>query len=165
MLLVYLPQWRRNIQLFQRGKLQVIGRHSAEEVHAMIAPVVECLQPILPPPPPPLLHQQHQCQTPMRVNLRNLVICVQLTTSVKLHRFPHSAGCNGAFYEPELFPALQVNKWLPVHVAVFRSGKRIIFGLLTTSESALTDLLRKLLSFLDSYQLLTGNGEVNNSSD
>ena len=125
MLLVYLPSWRRNIQIFHCGKIQVMGRLSPSDAHSMITSVL-----------PPLLLLLHQSDTnnnnsvmvepmapaAMTVNLRNLVLVVHLTMRVKLNNFPYSAGCDGAFYEPELFPALQITKWLPVHVSVFRSG-------------------------------------------
>ena len=75
---------------------------------------------------------------------------------VKLNKFPFSSGCDGAFYEPELFPALQINKWLPVHVSVFRSGKCVITGL-TDLREQLCPLLIKLLDFLNSYNLFHDN--------
>ena len=71
---------------------------------------------------------------------------------MKLANYPHSAGNNGAFYEPELFPALQINKFLPTHIAVFSSGRCVLTGL-TDLTSALPNLLTNLIAFLSSYHL------------
>ena len=96
------------------------------------------------------------------VNLRNIVLFVHLTMRVKLNNFPYSAGCGSAFYEPELFPALQINKWLPVHVSVFRSGKCVITGL-TDLQHQLKPLLTKLVNFLNAFNLLVSS--TNNDDD
>ena len=145
MLLIFLPQWRRNIQLFPNGTAQVMGHLFPSEARSMLTWLQNHL-------PPQLLKRPRDSRPPI-MRLRNLVIYVQLSMTVKLSRFPHSSGCNDAFYEAELFPALQINKWLPIHVSVFQSGKCIITGL-TDLQRQFCPLLLDLLSFLESYNLL-----------
>ena len=71
-------------------------------------------------------------------------------------RVPHSTGCGDAFYEPELFPALQIHKWLPVHIAVFSTGRCIITGL-TNLTCDLCPIIHNLISFLTFYQLFSNS--------
>ena len=161
MLLVYLPSWRRNIQIFHCGKIQVMGRLSPSDAHSMITSVL----PLLPLPntnPANISVMMEPAMTPaITVNLRNIVVFVHLTMRVKLNNFPYSIGCGGAFYEPELFPALQINKWLPVHVSVFHSGKCVITGL-TDLQHQLNPLLTNLVNFLNAFNLLFSS---NNDDD
>ena len=147
MLLVYLPLYRRNIQLFPSGKIQVLGRVFPSDARSMITCVCTHLRPLLLPQPPP--------PKPMTLTLRNLVIDARLNRRVMISRFPHSAGCRDAFYEPELFPALQINKWLPIHVAVFATGRCVITGLTNPTSTNLSSVLCDLLSFLNSYHLFS----------
>lgn len=143
MLLVYLPLWRRNIQVFAKGKIQVMGRVSPSDALSMIISLCLFLN-LLPPPPH---HRQ------LILILRNLVISAQLNNRIHLARFPHSAGSRDAFYEPELFPALQINKWTPLHIAVFASGHCVIAGLTTFNCAYLCSVLTNLVTFLSSYNL------------
>lgn len=55
-------------------------------------------------------------------------------------------------YEPELFPAALISRWLPVHVAVFHNGKVIITGL--KSEKHANDILDSLIQFVHTQKLV-----------
>ena len=55
-------------------------------------------------------------------------------------------------YEPELFPAMLINRWLPVHVAVFHTGKVIITGL--KSETDVCPMIDKVSDYLHTQNLV-----------
>ena len=83
-----------------------------------------------------------------------MVMCVQLASRVKLTNFQSSfANSDRAFYEAELFPALQIEAWRPIHVSVFSTGKCIITGV-NDLDWQLPRLLINLLLFLQRHHLL-----------
>jgi len=52
---------------------------------------------------------------------------VQMLKGIPLHRLTWSNS--QIMYEAELFPAALIQKWKPVHIAVFHNGKVIFTGL------------------------------------
>lgn len=56
-------------------------------------------------------------------------------------------------YEPELFPALLIDYFKPVHATVFRNGKLIITGLKLEEEIPI--FVNKLLHFFHKYEIKT----------
>ena len=153
MLLIYLPLFRRNIQIFPNGKIQVLGRLFPSVVRSMINFVRIRLHQLLLLPPPQGRHLSQLTMT-----LTNLVISIQFNKCVQISQFPHSAGCCDAFYEPELFPALQINKWLPIHIAVFASGRCVITGLTGLHlNNHLCAVINNLIEFLTAYRLFLTN--------
>ena len=78
----------------------------------------------------------------------NLVISSHLSERISL---PQSSN-HELSYEPELFPAMLISRWLPVHVAVFHSGKVIITGL--KSESQVSPILDDIVQYLRTQKLV-----------
>ena len=52
-------------------------------------------------------------------------------------------------YEPELFPALLIAKWAPVHVTLFPNGKGMITGIKRKEEAQ--QVLQELCAHLTSH--------------
>ena len=78
----------------------------------------------------------------------NLVISSHLNEHISLAtRSNHELS-----YEPELFPAMLISRWLPVHVAVFHTGKVIITGL--KSETQVSPILDTVIDYLHSKNLV-----------
>ena len=55
-------------------------------------------------------------------------------------------------YEPELFPALLIAKWAPVHVTLFPNGKGMITGIKRRQEAQ--QVLQQLSTYLNDYVYL-----------
>ena len=91
----------RNVQLFRRGTVQILGKLSQYEAEAMCREL--------------LLHLQ--INTPIApLVIWNLVISAQLKMSLCLQKIVQSNANH--IYEVELFPAGLISKWHPAHVAV-----------------------------------------------
>ena len=58
--------------------------------------------------------------------MKNMVVTGQLKQPVALRRISTSTA--NVFYESELFPAILIRKWSPVHIAVFHNGKCTLTG-------------------------------------
>ena len=115
----------RNIQLFRKGTLQILGRLDDNEAEAMRQEMSRLL-------PHPI--------TPLQT--RNIVASVQLKNPL-----PRPTMSNAhVFMELELFPAALIRKWHPAHVAVFHNGKVIVTGIQTMTDFYTT--LSHLLDFL-----------------
>ena len=112
----------RNIQLFRKGTLQILGRLSNSEAEVMRQDMIR----LLPHPISPL-------QT------RNIVASAQLKNPLPLPSFSNA----DISMEAELFPAALIRKWHPAHVALFHNGKVIITGVkcMTDFHTTLTQLL------------------------
>ena len=80
--------------------------------------------------------------------VKNLVISSHLNEFVSL---PKTSN-HELSYEPELFPAMLISRWLPVHVAVFHTGKVIVTGL--TSEMQVLPLLDAVTDYLHTQNLV-----------
>ena len=117
----------RNVQLFRRGTIQILGSLTQNEAEGMRSELLHRLQmPNLSP-----------------LVISNMVISAQLQTKQCLHKISQTNG--DFFYEVELFPAALIHKWRPAHVAVFHNGKVIITGVKTL------DACKELFSLLNSY--------------
>lgn len=56
-------------------------------------------------------------------------VLVNLNTSINLHEFVGKFYCNNYIkFEPEIFPAVSLYFWSPIHVNLFYNGKIIILG-------------------------------------
>ena len=56
-------------------------------------------------------------------------VCLQLNQCVNLHKFNHHfENCKDILYLPEIFPAIRLFLWKPLHVNLFSSGKVIVLG-------------------------------------
>ena len=74
----------------------------------------------------------------------NLVVSVDIKHRLKLTIVICSSY--DMSYEPEIFPALLINRLKPIHIAVFHSGKLILTGLKSVSQIPL--ILEQLLPML-----------------
>lgn len=137
MLLVKMNNGRK-VQLFRRGKMQILGNISPSEARSMFYDIIESLRHFYP-------HLY-----PKRLILRNLVVSVQLQKIVTLHNIKVSSET--LFYECEIFPAALIRKWHPIHVAVFHNGKCIITGL--THMNQVMPIMNELILYLSQQHLL-----------
>lgn len=137
MLLVTMSNGRK-VQLFRRGKMQILGNVSLSETHSMFHEMIGILRNFY-----PHLH-------PNKVTLRNLVVSIQLQKIVALHNIQLSS--DNLFYECELFPAALIRKWHPIHVAVFYNGKCILTGL--SHMKQVMPIMDELVVYLSQQGLL-----------
>ena len=105
----------RNLQLFPSGCVQIMGNLSESRAESMSYEIVRHLRQLYPHIRMPSL------------TLKNLVVSARLKTKVPLHRLQLSSS--DVSYEPELFPAMLLRRYHPVHIAVFHNGRCIITGL------------------------------------
>ena len=128
----------RNIQIFQGGSVQILGRISQQQAEGMRAELIQRLT-----------HDDPSCQRLCSIlktnplSIANMVIHTQLDMNVCLKAIVES-DCT-LFYEIELFPAALIQKWSPAHVAVFHNGKVIITGVKSY------DHCNELLTSLEEY--------------
>ena len=80
----------------------------------------------------------------------NLVISAQLSEQITFSNI-HTSN-HDMCYEPELFPAALISRWLPVHVAIFHNGKVIITGL--KSEKQAENILDSLTDYVHTQRLV-----------
>ena len=123
----------RNVQLFRRGTVQILGRLTHDEAEEMRLDLLHRLQIV----------------TSIPLVISNIVISAQLNKNPCLRKLAHSN--NHIFYEIELFPAALIRKWRPAHVAVFHNGKVIVTGVKSMSECE--TIFSQLLSYLHESQL------------
>lgn len=118
----------RNIQLFRKGTIQILGPLSQSEAENMINELLLRLQLV------PLTE----------LTISNMVISAQLKT--KKEMCLKKIACSDAelFYEIEIFPAALISKWAPAHVAMFHNGKVIITGVKSMDDC------NRVLSLLES---------------
>ena len=119
----------RNMQLFRRGTVQILGKVSQHEAEVMRRELLQRLQ--------------ISTTTPLVIS--NLVISAQLKMTHCLQKILQSNA--NLMYEVELFPAALISKWHPAHVAVFHNGKVIITGVKTVSRCK--EIFSLLLSYLN----------------
>ena len=124
----------RNIQLFPNGCAQVLGNVSLSNAKSMSDELIHYLRQLYP----------HIQMGPL--TLKNLVVSARLNAPVHLHRLKRSSSTLS--YEPELFPAMLLRRYHPVHIAVFHTGRCIITGLHSVEQGQrivhkLTKYLRK----------------------
>lgn len=80
----------------------------------------------------------------------NLVISAQLNDCVTFSNIEWSN--HNLCYEPELFPAALISKWLPVHIALFHNSKVIITGL--KSEAQADMILDSLIDYVHTKRIV-----------
>lgn len=80
----------------------------------------------------------------------NLVISAQLSDHVKLSNI--HASNHTLCYEPELFPAILISCWLPVHVTLFYNSKVVITGL--KSEKQADIVLDRLINYVHTQNIV-----------
>ena len=119
----------RNVQLFRRGTVQILGKLSQDEAESMRRELLQRLQ--------------INTMTPLVIS--NLVISAQLKMSLCLRKIVQSSA--NLLYEIELFPAALISKWHPAHVAVFHNGKVILTGVKTATSCK--EIFTLLLSYLN----------------
>ena len=118
----------RNVQLFRRGTVQILGYLTQHEAESMRSELLHRLQIITTNP----------------LVISNMVISAQLKMTLCLRKIAQSNA--NLFYEIELFPAALIRKWHPAHVAVFHNGKVILTGVKTVD--ACKEIFSHLLSYL-----------------
>ena len=118
----------RNVQLFRRGTIQILGRLHRQQAESMRREVLQLLQ----------LREA----SPLVIS--NIVISAQLMKKKLCLRNMNDVD---VFYETELFPAALIQKWHPAHVAVFHNGKVILTGVKTVKKCH--EILTSLIQFLD----------------
>ena len=113
----------RNVQLFRRGTIQILGSINEQDAERMRLEILHrlCLS----------------TKTPLVT--KNMVVTAQLA-NLNLHNIASSGS--DIFYETELFPAALIRKWEPAHVAAFHNGKIVITGVksLPHCQSILTSI-------------------------
>ena len=117
----------RNVQLFRRGTIQILGRLHQREADMMRREVLQRLR--------------LRTATPLVIS--NIVISAQLTMKKLCLR---NMNDNNVFYETEIFPAALIHKWYPAHVALFHIGKIVLTGVKTVKQCY--EILSSLIHFL-----------------
>ena len=132
----------RNIQIFQNGKIQLLGAISNSvalqmkyELQQKLTPILEKMQ---------ILNRQ---VTISEWKVTNLVVSVDIKHRLKLTNVISSSY--DMSYEPEIFPALLIKRLKPIHIAAFHSGKLILTGLKSVSQ--IPFILEQLLPMLLPY--------------
>ena len=128
----------RNLQLFRSGKIQILGNVSHLDAHSMCYEILQKIKTFYP-------------NLNLRpLILRNLVVSVQLNNLIALHKIRSSS--HDLFYESELFPAVLIRKWYPIHISLFHNGNCILTGL--TDIEQVSPIVEDLVTFLSNYHLL-----------
>ena len=127
----------RNLQLFPSGCIQILGRVSQAGAVRMSCEILHHLKQLYPHLSWPVL------------TLKNIVVHVQLTKRIPLHRIKHSSSA--VSYEPELFPAALIRRFEPAHIAVFHTGHCIITGIKSLEQAHA--IVHELMDFLNKKDL------------
>lgn len=130
----------RNLQMFQNGTVQILGALSHSSAQSMRSELQRILRRIW---------KRENCLI-SHLSVDNIVISTQLNkdiTFANIHASNHELS-----YEPEIFPAVLINHWLPVHVAVFHNGKVIITGL--KSEIQADNILDSIFAYVHTQKLV-----------
>jgi TATA-box binding protein (TBP) (component of TFIID and TFIIIB) len=130
----------RNIQFFRGGTVQVLGRVSDIEAERMRAEFIEKLSQI---------EKMENFQVTEWI-LSNLVLSVRLKKSICLQKIKWTNA--DIFHEIELFPAILIRKWYPVHIAMFHTGKIVLTGV--TSFSHFYDIMNSLICYLRKAEII-----------
>ena len=127
----------RNVQIFRNGTVQILGALSRSAAQSMRCELQRTLRRIW------------KKQTCVLSNLivSNLVISSHFNEHISLPKCSN----HELTYEPELFPAMLISRWLPVHVAVFHTGKVIVTGL--TCETQVLPMLSAVIDYLRTQNL------------
>ena len=104
-----------SILIFTSGQCRFMGRITSDEANSIVQSLSIIYKSILSP-----LYQVSQT---IVLQLHSMYVPVDLYKLA--YEFKNDSRVN---FEPELFPALVLNHWKPLHVNVFSSGKVIILG-------------------------------------
>ena len=148
------PKSDLTIILFCNGKCHLMSgtslhRDVAElEINRLLC----CLADGLPRTLPPVRHIRTQTKTFVlniflgRINLSNFLAFLQnefgscSTETASSWRFS---------YEPEIFPALQIRTFSPIHINVFTSGRAVVLGIKRTRQ--INDIRNYLICNLQKF--------------
>ena len=108
---------QRNLQIFSNGTVQILGALSHSSAQSMRLELQKLLRRIW---------KREKCVM-SNLTVDNMVISTQLSEHISFSNIRTSSY--NLCYEPELFPAALISRWLPIHVAVFHNSKVIITGL------------------------------------
>ena len=112
----------RRMQMFRGGKVQILGPLSETNAENMRLELITKLRKVN-------TMQTIQATT---MTLLNLVMSVQLTKGLRLHKIQLTDF--NFFHEVELFPAALIRAFYPVHIAAFHTGKLIFTGLKSVEQ-------------------------------
>ena len=124
--------------MFPSGVVQEMDNLSHSEALSMTCELLQHLQ---------LLHPQLRMKP---LILRNMVVSAQLTSTIPLHRIKTSSA--DMTFEAELFPAVLIRHFHPVHVAVFHTGRCILTGLKSVEQAQ--QIVHELILYLKQNNLL-----------
>ena len=85
------------------------------------------------------------------LTLKNVVVSAHLKTNVPLHRVQLSSS--DVSYEPELFPAMLLRRYHPIHIAIFHNGRCIITGLRSVEQGQ--TIVNEVTAYLKRNNLLS----------
>ncbi len=128
-LIIYMEQY--TILIFTSGQCRLMGRLHLEEAQSAIQSlntIYSCIESPLQPVSETVVFKLDSLHAP--INLYKFAC-----------EFPND---NRIQFEPELFPALCLHFWKPLHVNVFTTGKVIILG---HNASASFAIIRDWLNF------------------
>ena len=81
------------------------------------------------------------------IRMQSLSVVVNLGITINLYKLSKLTRC---WFEPELFPALRLNKYDPICVNVFASGKVVILGLKNLNYKGYVDnIISDLYNLID----------------
>lgn len=123
----------RNLQIFRRGKVQILGPLSEEEAEDMRQEFTQKLRRV----------KRMECCQVSPLTIVNMVASLTLTFPNNIRNISHSN--HDLSYEVELFPAALIRKWHPIHVAAFHNGKVIVTGM--KSMSMLNEIIDSIQTF------------------
>ena len=128
----------KRVQFFPNGSIQILGGRMTRAVFYHLYVKIHHL-----------LKTLNSAIHLTRWTTNNIVVHFSLKNCLKFD----NVSCNKDLtYEPELFPALLVTKWPPVHVTLFPNGKGMITGIKRRQEAQA--ILQNLLLFLTDYVYL-----------
>ena len=80
------------------------------------------------------------------INLQTITAVCRNPFKISLSELYDTIPSDKRHYEPELFPAMQITKFTPVHVNIFTSGCVVILGLKTLESGKL--ILNELMPYI-----------------
>ena len=81
------------------------------------------------------------------IRMQSMTVVINLGLGINLYKLSKLIKC---WFEPELFPALRINKYDPICVNVFASGKIVILGLKNINYKGYVDnIISDLYRFID----------------
>ena len=109
MIKLKLPGAHYTILIFPNGRIQLLGKTTSDD-HEYVRT---------------FLHEHLKLNIPP-FKLDVMTVVCKILRSYNLHKLQKCTP--ERFYEPELFPALLLSKWKPIHVSLFGSGSVVLTG-------------------------------------